>query len=136
MLETMIASFVLLISLAALGLQTSVGTKAARRAQLQTQSAILAASKLDELVATRTFAVTTSPQPFGDHPEWNYTVSLESVDRVGQLADMGDPANLILLSIATWKTGGEAHQSRTTLRKIIRRSISSDWDAPISGTAR
>lgn len=131
LLETLIATVILLVAIAALGTQTAVGVRAARRVQLESMSAILCQSVIDELVATRQVNNTQGTLSINGHPGWLYTS--EVLELPVDLQN-GRSEGLLQMTVTTWKSGRSSNESRTSLTQFVRKPHVASWQKRSSAT--
>lgn len=119
LLEVLIATSILLVSVAALSTQASVGIRAANRSRLRGLAIVICKSVLDEQIASGQLC-TRSPSPAVGFREWMVQTSLEPLgDQRSSLTHSGQE-QLRLVSVTAWQAGRNEVLSKTTLSMIVR----------------
>jgi Tfp pilus assembly protein PilV len=121
LLETLIATVILLVSIAALGTQSAVGVRAARRVQAESMSALLCHSVLDELMVTGQVKSTTAPKAIEGHPGWQYTSEISELATTTAHRGPVSSDRLCIMTVTTWRTGVWAIESKTSLTQVVRK---------------
>lgn len=119
LLESLIASVILLISIAALTSQALVGVRAAKRAQLQTVASVICSSVLSEQTALSKLSSTPAMRVPGSE-DWMVQTHVESLSDAKSTIDQNSASKLSLLSVTAWQPGINERLSKTTLSKIVR----------------
>ncbi|XZE51585.1 type IV pilus modification PilV family protein [Planctomycetaceae bacterium SH139] len=119
LLEVLIASLVLMVSLIALGTQAGVGIRAAQRVELESQATLLCQSILEEQLVGSGDLEFDRTRPISAYPGWNYQLTLSTPDSPGPTRSVSGAVNLKLLSVSVWKSGKLAEISRTTLERLV-----------------
>lgn len=121
LLEALIASVILMISIAALTSQALVGLRAANRAQLQTMASVICRSVLAEQAVSS--KLSSSPaMPVPGLEDWMVQTTVELLSDPKSTIDQDSAGSLSLLSVTAWQPGINERLSRTTLSQIVRHS--------------
>lgn len=109
LLEVLLSLAILLLSLAALGNLSFVGTKASARCHLQSEACWHAHTVLEEIGAGIRKSVTAGPVPIEAGSDWMVTIRARPTD-IPRLTDV---------EVQVWKSGRQAEHSRVGLAKTI-----------------
>ena len=128
LLEALIATVILLVSVAALSSQATVGARAANRARLQSLACTICESILAEQLAGQLAA-----DRFGSTPafrvsgfsDWMAQTRVESLDHTASIVDQSSDSRLQLVSVTAWQIGRNERLSKTTLSRVVHLSSSS-----------
>lgn len=119
LLEVLIASAILLVSIAALTSQALVGVRAAKRAQLQTLANVICRSVLAEQAVLSKLSSTPARRVPGLE-DWMVQTRVESLSDAKSIIDQNAAGSLSLLSVTAWQPGINERLSKTTLSQIVR----------------
>lgn len=125
LLEVLLATAVLLISIAALSTQMMVGVRSANRINLQTISISLCRSVLAEQLSARN-PTSVSTKRVDGFSDWMVQTKIEPVIGDRGLLGTCEREQMILVSVTAWQEGRYENVSKTTLSQIVRRQIKSD----------
>ena len=109
LLEVLLATCILLVSMAAMGSQASVGIKAGIRLQLESESMWHCQTMLQETIASTNRQSTAQPAPIAAHSDWLFTTEIKPV--LGTACDS--------VTTTVWKPGKYESISRTRLVQIV-----------------
>jgi Tfp pilus assembly protein PilV len=114
LLEVLIATSILLVSIAAIGNHISVGVQAGLRVQLESEASWHCQTILQEAIAAPRRLSTSVPLAIPNHKDWLYQVDIKD-----------DPTlNLDLITVTVWKPGKHEKIARMQLAQFIsNRSI-------------
>ncbi len=122
LLEVLIATLVLLVSVAALGNQMFVGVRASERARLQTKADVICQSVLAEMIAARSF----SSSPARKHPDfdgWMVQVQVNPLQEKNAIVGSLPRDELVVVTVTAWEPGRNELLSKVTLTRITRKFL-------------
>ncbi len=109
LLEVLIATSILLVSIAAIGNHINVGVQAGLRVQLESEASWHCQTILQESIAEPSRLPTSMPSPVPNHNDWLYQVDIKE-----------DPQwNFDLITVAVWKPGKHESISRMQLAQFV-----------------
>ncbi len=97
LLEVLISLAIFLTAITAIGQLVTIGSRAAVDAELEGEAAQRAESVLNEILAGVHPMSTTPATPFGDDPNWKWSLTVES----------GPHADLLQLTVSVFRQAGE-----------------------------
>ena len=109
LLEVLIATSILLVSIAAIGTHINVGVQAGLRVQLESEASWHCQTILQEAIAEPSRRSTSMPLAVPNHKDWLYQVDIKD-----------DPTlNLDLITVAVWKPGKHERIARMQLAQFV-----------------
>jgi hypothetical protein len=109
LLEILIATSILLVSIAAIGNQVNVGVQAGLRVQLESEASWHCQTILQESIANSIRLPSAKPSPVPNHNDWLYQVRIKD-----------DPIlNLALITVEVWKPGKHERIARMQLTQFV-----------------
>ena len=137
MIEVLIATSILMISVAALSMQASIGMRAANRTRMQGLALAICQSVLNEQIASGK-KQTTSARPAKGFSDWMVQTSLEPLsDEHSWIMGSGiagsEHKRLCLISVTAWQLGRNETPSKTTLSLVVRKPQESLADVGVTG---
>lgn len=123
LMETLLATVILLVSIVALGTQSAVGIRAADKVRLETLSSILCQSVLDEHLARRNIVNELQPQTVPGYPDWVFTTTVHELTNPEDRLQTGENKNLVAFSATTWRPGRDANDSFKSLTQVVRKDV-------------